>query len=227
VSYYLGRETLLVTGKSKMARWRKLLFSFLSRNARPATAFFGIPPNRVRRAGDPDRALILAVPDSRLETYRLVRAGDRATLTVTGAESREPHDLTVTHLTAWRPTAARTFHGTVTDDAAGLRLDLAEDGTDTVWRWRCQLADYPVAPADAVIVGTGVAGCGDAGTTTAPAVPTSVLACTDAIPDADLVAGIFAFGRAPGIELFALNDDCLHGSALRHIAPDGAIGRIR
>ncbi len=169
----------------------------------------------------------LAVPDSRLETYRLVRAGDRATLTVTGAESREPHDLTVTHLTAWRSTAARTFHGTVTDDAAGLRLDLAEDGTDTVWRWRCQLADYPVAPADAVIVGTGVAGCGDAGTTTAPAVPTSVLACTDAIPDADLVAGIFAFGRAPGIELFALNDDCLHGSALRHIAPDGAIGRIR
>lgn len=51
VSYYLGRETLLTTGKSGMARWRKWLFSFLSRNARPATAFFRIPPNRVVELG--------------------------------------------------------------------------------------------------------------------------------------------------------------------------------
>jgi KUP system potassium uptake protein len=51
VSYYLGRETLLTTGKSGMARWRKMLFAFLSRNARPATAFFRIPPNRVIELG--------------------------------------------------------------------------------------------------------------------------------------------------------------------------------
>jgi KUP system potassium uptake protein len=50
-SYYLGRETLLPTGRSRMARWRKLLFAFISRNARPATAYFGLPPNRVVELG--------------------------------------------------------------------------------------------------------------------------------------------------------------------------------
>jgi KUP system potassium uptake protein len=51
VSYFLGRETLLTTGTSGMAGWRKALFSFLSRNARPATHFFRIPPNRVIELG--------------------------------------------------------------------------------------------------------------------------------------------------------------------------------
>ncbi len=51
VSFFLGRETLLVTGKSTMARWRKKIFSLMSKNARPATAFFGIPPNRVVEMG--------------------------------------------------------------------------------------------------------------------------------------------------------------------------------
>jgi KUP system potassium uptake protein len=51
VSYYLGRETLLTTGKSGMAKWRKAIFGFLSRNARPATAFFSIPANRVLELG--------------------------------------------------------------------------------------------------------------------------------------------------------------------------------
>jgi KUP system potassium uptake protein len=46
-TYYLGRETLLTTGAAPLARWRKALFSFLSRNARPPTAFFKLPPNRV------------------------------------------------------------------------------------------------------------------------------------------------------------------------------------
>jgi KUP system potassium uptake protein len=50
-SYYLGRETLLVTGKSKMAPWRKMLFAFLSRNSRSATSFFALPPNRVVEMG--------------------------------------------------------------------------------------------------------------------------------------------------------------------------------
>jgi KUP system potassium uptake protein len=50
-SFYLGRETLL-TGKDKnMAPWRKRLFRFLSRNARSATDFFQIPPNRVVEIG--------------------------------------------------------------------------------------------------------------------------------------------------------------------------------
>jgi KUP system potassium uptake protein len=51
VSYYLGRETLLTDGRAPMARWRKVLFAFLSRNSRPATQFFHLPPNRVVELG--------------------------------------------------------------------------------------------------------------------------------------------------------------------------------
>jgi KUP system potassium uptake protein len=50
-SYYLGRETLLLGGGGRMARWRKWLFSFLSRNSRSATDFFGLPANRVVEMG--------------------------------------------------------------------------------------------------------------------------------------------------------------------------------
>ena len=50
-TYYLGRQTLLTTGKSPVARWRKMLFSFLARNSRPPTAFFNLPPNRVVELG--------------------------------------------------------------------------------------------------------------------------------------------------------------------------------
>ena len=50
-TYYLGRQTLLTTGKSQVARWRKLLFSFLARNSRPPSAFFNLPPNRVVELG--------------------------------------------------------------------------------------------------------------------------------------------------------------------------------
>jgi K+ transporter len=34
-----------------MARWRKKLFIFMTRNAQSATAFFGLPPNRVVELG--------------------------------------------------------------------------------------------------------------------------------------------------------------------------------
>jgi KUP system potassium uptake protein len=50
-SYYLGRERLIPTGRSPMSTWRKKLFGFMSRNARSATEFFGIPPNRVVELG--------------------------------------------------------------------------------------------------------------------------------------------------------------------------------
>jgi KUP system potassium uptake protein len=50
-TYYLGRQTLLTSGKSSIAKWRKGLFSFLARNARGPTAFFGLPPNRVVELG--------------------------------------------------------------------------------------------------------------------------------------------------------------------------------
>jgi KUP system potassium uptake protein len=50
-SYFLGRERLLPTGKTKMARWRKKLFIFMTRNAQSATQYFGLPPNRVVELG--------------------------------------------------------------------------------------------------------------------------------------------------------------------------------
>lgn len=50
-SSFPGRETLLTTGPHCVWRRRKALFSFLSRNARSATAFFRIPPNRVLELG--------------------------------------------------------------------------------------------------------------------------------------------------------------------------------
>ena len=50
-SFYLGRETLISTGRSGMWRWRSSLFAFLSRNAHTATEFFGLPPGRVVELG--------------------------------------------------------------------------------------------------------------------------------------------------------------------------------
>jgi KUP system potassium uptake protein len=50
-SYYLGHERLVLTGNANMMRWRKKLFAFMSRNARSATEFFELPPNRVVELG--------------------------------------------------------------------------------------------------------------------------------------------------------------------------------
>ena len=50
-TYYLGRENLIPTGTKPLAGWRKRLFIFMQRNARPATEFYGIPPNRVVELG--------------------------------------------------------------------------------------------------------------------------------------------------------------------------------
>lgn len=50
-SYFLGRETLIASKNPGMALWREHLFSVMSRNARSATSFFGLPPNRVVELG--------------------------------------------------------------------------------------------------------------------------------------------------------------------------------
>ncbi len=65
-TFYLGRERIIISdgerkpgtrrapddiGLPRMARWRKKLFVLMSRNARSATEFFGIPPNRVVELG--------------------------------------------------------------------------------------------------------------------------------------------------------------------------------
>ncbi len=50
-TFYLGRERLLPIGHSRLARWRKKLYIFMSRNSRTATEYFAIPPNRVVELG--------------------------------------------------------------------------------------------------------------------------------------------------------------------------------
>jgi KUP system potassium uptake protein len=50
-TYFLGRETILPTKLPRMARWRELLFAFMSRNALRPTAFFRIPPDQVFEVG--------------------------------------------------------------------------------------------------------------------------------------------------------------------------------
>ncbi len=61
-SFFLGRETLIATRNApaqspdsetigRMSLWRKRLFILMTRNARSATAFFGLPPNRVVELG--------------------------------------------------------------------------------------------------------------------------------------------------------------------------------
>lgn len=50
-TYYLGRETVIAGAAPGMWRWQKRLFALVSRNARSATSYFGIPPNRVVELG--------------------------------------------------------------------------------------------------------------------------------------------------------------------------------
>jgi KUP system potassium uptake protein len=49
-TFFLSRETILASGRS-MARWRASLFAFLARNGQSATAFFGLPVDRVVELG--------------------------------------------------------------------------------------------------------------------------------------------------------------------------------
>jgi KUP system potassium uptake protein len=51
VTYFLGRETLIVTNAPGMAIWRERLFVLMARNAVRATAFFRLPPERVVELG--------------------------------------------------------------------------------------------------------------------------------------------------------------------------------
>lgn len=51
VTYFLSRESLLTTGDSKMMRWRKALFAYMSRNASTPSTYFDLPPDRVVELG--------------------------------------------------------------------------------------------------------------------------------------------------------------------------------
>jgi KUP system potassium uptake protein len=51
-TYFLGRETIISTSRKGMSKWREKLFALMSRNATTATAYFGIPPDRVVELGE-------------------------------------------------------------------------------------------------------------------------------------------------------------------------------
>jgi len=51
MSFYQSRELLLTDGNGRMASWRKKLFVFLSRVARPATGYFQLPSRQVIELG--------------------------------------------------------------------------------------------------------------------------------------------------------------------------------
>ena len=50
-TFYLGRERIIPRGTSSMAKWRKLIFIFLSRNAISPSEYFNIPTGRVVELG--------------------------------------------------------------------------------------------------------------------------------------------------------------------------------
>jgi KUP system potassium uptake protein len=50
-SFYLGREKLVTGENLKMARWRKYMFIFMSRNAADAESFFSLPADKVIEIG--------------------------------------------------------------------------------------------------------------------------------------------------------------------------------
>jgi KUP system potassium uptake protein len=51
VTYFLGRETIIITRQHGMAVWREKLFVVMARNAVRATAYFRLPPERVVELG--------------------------------------------------------------------------------------------------------------------------------------------------------------------------------
>ena len=51
LTYFVGRETIIVTPKEGMAVWRERLFVLMARNAVRPTEFFRLPPERVVELG--------------------------------------------------------------------------------------------------------------------------------------------------------------------------------
>jgi KUP system potassium uptake protein len=51
LTYFLGRETIIVTARRGMAIWREKLFVLMARNAVRANTFFRLPPERVVELG--------------------------------------------------------------------------------------------------------------------------------------------------------------------------------
>jgi KUP system potassium uptake protein len=50
-TFFLGRETIISTGKPGMARWREHLFAAMSRHTQRPAEFFKLPVNRTIELG--------------------------------------------------------------------------------------------------------------------------------------------------------------------------------
>ncbi len=50
-TFFLSRESLMIDSSRSMARWRKHLFVWMSRNSHDASRHFGVPPDRVVEIG--------------------------------------------------------------------------------------------------------------------------------------------------------------------------------
>jgi KUP system potassium uptake protein len=50
-SFFIARQTVIPTVGTGMAPWRERLFTAMSRNARDAADYYGVPPNRVIELG--------------------------------------------------------------------------------------------------------------------------------------------------------------------------------
>ncbi len=51
ITFFVGREELVHGRRPSLPRWRRALFLFMTRNARPATSFFNVPPKQVVELG--------------------------------------------------------------------------------------------------------------------------------------------------------------------------------
>lgn len=52
-AYFFNREMIITGGNARMWEWQKHLYSFLSRNARPAKDYYQIPPSQIIEIGLP------------------------------------------------------------------------------------------------------------------------------------------------------------------------------
>ena len=52
-TYFFNREMIMTGGNAKMWEWQKSLYSFLSRNARPAKDYYQITPSQIIEIGLP------------------------------------------------------------------------------------------------------------------------------------------------------------------------------
>jgi KUP system potassium uptake protein len=51
VTYFIGKETIVITKNTGMSLWRETLFDFMSRNSERITTYFKLPPDKVCEIG--------------------------------------------------------------------------------------------------------------------------------------------------------------------------------